>query len=349
VPSVKLGFFPLDEQLQLPTGHWSEEVVKAAVWLSGLMAFAQVEEVLQRIARIHISTQSIWRMTQACGQRLAALEAQQQERAMTLPPKWQPPVDGGRPRPRLGVTMDGAMIHLRQEGWKELKVGAVFAVAVQPTLHPPTQELVEAAHAVENSYVAHLGAPPRFGEKLWAEAHRRGWQAALDTQAIGDGAAWIWNLVTHHFGESRQVVDWYHAKAHLATAARLLIGEETAAAQRWLNRRATSLYQGHADRIAHELLNAAAQQPQFADDLRREATYFRQNQHRMYYLEMREENWVIGSGAVESAAKQFKARFCGPGMRWSRQGAEHLLPIRTAILSHRFDQLWSRSLLSPPN
>jgi hypothetical protein len=30
-------------------------------------------------------------------------------------------------------------------------------------------------------------------------------------------------------------------------------------------------------------------------------------------------------------------------MRWSRQGAEHLLPIRAAVLSHRFDTMWLKA------
>jgi hypothetical protein len=51
----------------------------------------------------------------------------------------------------------------------------------------------------------------------------------------------------------------------------------------------------------------------------------------MNHLELREEGWRVpfgrGSGMVESAAKQFKARFGGPGMRWSRKGAENLLPL----------------------
>ncbi len=58
------------------------------------------------------------------------------------------------------------------------------------------------------------------------------------------------------------------------------------------------------------------------------------------YREMREDGWAIGSGMVESTAKQFKARFNGPGMRWSRSGAERLIPIRAAIMSRRSDELW---------
>jgi len=64
---------------------------------------------------------------------------------------------------------------------------------------------------------------------------------------------------------------------------------------------------------------------------------------------MREEGWLIGSGSVESAAKQYKARFAGPGMHWSRVGAERLLPVRSAIMSGRFDECWRQAYNSPPN
>lgn len=67
----------------------------------------------------------------------------------------------------------------------------------------------------------------------------------------------------------------------------------------------------------------------------------------MNYLELREGAWLIGSGMVESGAKQFKARFSGPGMRWSRKGAENLLPIRSAILSGTFDNMWTSAKILP--
>ena len=59
-----------------------------------------------------------------------------------------------------------------------------------------------------------------------------------------------------------------------------------------------------------------------AEALEKETGYFRKNQYRMRYQEMREDGWAIGTGIVESGAEQFKARFTGPGMRWSRDGAE---------------------------
>ena len=160
----------------------------------------------------------------------------------------------------------------------------------------------------------------------------------------------IWNQVDEHFYDSRQIVDWYHGTEHLAAVARMIKGEGTEAAKRWFNAQKTTLFQGLADRVAQLLEAEARGQPAaIAEELEREAGYFRRNQRRMHYLEMREEGWVIGSGMVESGAKQFKARFAGPGMRWSRPGAENLLPIRAAILGGRFDDLWLQVCNSPPS
>jgi len=128
-----------------------------------------------------------------------------------------------------------------------------------------------------------------------------------------------------------------------------LKGEGTPAATRWLHARETRLYQGHAAAIAQELAEAATDHPTAGAELAREAAYFRNNQARMNYLEMREAEWPIGSGMIESGAKQFKTRFTGPGMRWSRPGAQNLLPVRATVLSNRFDAVWRKAYDSPPN
>ena len=60
----------------------------------------------------------------------------------------------------------------------------------------------------------------------------------------------------------------------------------------------------------------------------------------MQYLELRKDGYVIGSGMVESGDKQFKSRFCGPGMLWGQTGIERLIPIRATIMSRRFDVAW---------
>jgi hypothetical protein len=325
-------------------------VARLSVWLGGLVAsYREAETILRQVGGINISRGSIWQRAQVWGAQLAALAEQERQQANALPEQWTPPSRAEVTDQRMGVALDGAMLNIKTEGWKEVKVGAVFKVVVETEPDQDSGEMVELAHARHTSYVAHLGGPEVLGEQAWTEARRRGWEQAQDTLVLGDGAPWIWNQAALHFGASHQLVDWYHAKQHLVAAGQALKSDNELARHRWLNSRETRLYQGHAARLADELAAAATSQGEQAAVLLREAGYFRDNQQRMNYLEMREEEWPIGSGMVESGAKQFKARFCGPGMRWSRQGAENLLPVRAAILSQRFDELWARVYNSPLN
>ena len=346
--AAQAGFFPLTDQLEVVAEHFSPGVARQAVWLAGLAPYEQAEAILAEIGGVTISATSIWRRLQVWGQRFADLEATEQAQANALPEQWEPPSRAEVSDQRMGVAMDGFMVPILEEGWKEMKLGAVFEVEPRPGTDDSTGEPLELAHAVHTTYVAHLGGPEVFGERLWAEARRRGWEQAQDTQVLGDGAVWIWHQAALHFGESRQLVDWYHAKQHLAEAGRLLKGEGTPAYGRWLNSRATALYQGHADRIAAELEQATPAKPDAVDELRRKAGYCRHNTKRMAYLELREEDWLLGSGMVESGAKRYQARLCGPGMRWRRQGIENLTPVRTAILNGRFRERWSAAQKLPP-
>lgn len=319
------------------------------MWLSGLVDYEAAAEILERVGKIPISASSVWRLTQKWGKSFCAIEEAERIVANALPGQRDVLRRASRSEERMGVSMDGTFIYIRGEGWKELKVGCTFEVDVRPTRDPETGDRVELAHAVNNSYRAHLGGPEVFGQLVWAEARRRRWEGALDTQAVGDGAPWIWNLVREHFYDSHQLVDWYHATEHLSAAARLLKGEGTLAAKQWVNARETLLFQGHADSIALELSQAAQNDHPAAKELARQAGYFHNNRRRMNYHEMREAGWLIGSGMVESGAKQFKARFTGPGMRWSRSGAQNLLPVRATIMSRRFDTYWHLAYTSPQN
>lgn len=330
-------------------GHWSEQVAKHCVWLSALVEFAEAAEIFDRIGHISVSTSSVWRRVKVWGERGQAVQTAQRAVATALPARAEIVTGEARQPVDLGVAVDGALVHLRQEGWKELKVGCVFEIKVKPAPDPHTGDLIEMAHAERNSYVAHLGGPHVFGQAVWAEAWRRGWTGARDSIALGDGAPWIWNLVKEHFYDSRQGVDWYHATQHLWKVAHLLHGEGTAAAKRWFKDYETPLFEGHADRLARLCGDLAGSHPLAADALRGEAHYFDENQRRMQYLELREDGFPIGSGMVESACKQFRARFNGPGMRWSRPGLERLLPVRAAVMGHTFDHWWKATYNPPLN
>jgi hypothetical protein len=334
-------FFPLDRQLELSRTKWSEHLTKWAVWLSGLVDFEQATEFLNEVAQVELSPSSTWRLSQTWGEALVALETKEVEQANATVEGPDLLPRGAQGPERMGLSMDGFLLYVRGEEWKEVKLGCLFEVGMRPVLDPKTAEWVEQGRAVHNSYAVHLGGPEDFGQKLWTEAQRRRFRQAFETEVVADGAGWIWNLVGDYFYDSRQLVDWYHGNEHLARTAQLLFGEGTPAAKRWRSEQETVLFQGQAEAVARRIVAEAPQHPTVQAELLSEAGYFEHHKHRMSYMEMREDGWVIGSGMVESGGKQFKARFCGAGMRWSREGAKRLLPIRNAILSKRFDQRWN--------
>lgn len=340
VPNAAKAFFPLDEQLVMRDLHWSEGITRQVVRLSGRMAYAEVVETLQEVGQIQVSKSSVWRLSQRWGAQLKA----------------QTTAEGGgtrtheEPVERMSVSLDGAMVYVLEEGWKELKVGTISEVVSELTLDPQTLEEEPLARAQNTTYVAQLGGPEAIGEQVWQEAVRRGWQQAPETEVVADGAGWIWNLTGDYFYDSTQVVDWYHATEHLANAAQQLYPQDEGVRKRWLHEHKAILFQGHADRVVQQLQKKAeAASSAAAEVLRQEAGYFETHKHRMYYLDFRNEGWLIGSGTVESAAKQYKHRFTGPGMRWSRIGLENLIPVRSLVLSHAFTPAWQSLYFAPTN
>ena len=80
-------------------------------------------------------------------------------------------------------------------------------------------------------------------------------------------------------------------------------------------------------------LDRSAASLRYPEDGRSFHVTFQRNGRRMQYQECHEEGYPTGSGTVESGCKQLVGmRMKGPGMRWSRPGAENMLALRTEYL-----------------
>jgi hypothetical protein len=328
---VVSGVFPLDEQWGLHESVYSDELSKQMVWLSGLLTYAQCEWVFERIAERSIPASSIWRQTQGHGQRLQ--QAVEHHRSQVGVERVVLPDAIHDHDQRKAVSMDGGMMNIRGDGWRELKVGAVFDVETRLERHPQTHQLDELAHGENIHYTAVLGTKEAFTPALWALAVDHDLPTAQERAVIGDGAAWIWNVAEDVCPDGRQIVDWFHAVQHLTQAADGLYPDENDHKKRaqWLTTNKDHLYMGRV----HQIIAALTKHGR--TDL---AGYFERHQRRMQYLEFREEGFPIGSGTVESGVKQFKQRLTGTGMRWNADNADRMLAIRAAVLGDDFDALW---------
>lgn len=303
------------------------------VWLSGLLPYEQCEQVMERIGERYVSASSIWRHSQVYGEQMQA-EVERQRQQVSVERIQLPDAQHDHAQ-RKAVSMDGGMVNIRGEGWRELKVGAVFDVETRLERHPQTQQLDEMAHGVNVNYTAVLGSKDDFKPALWALAVYHRLPTARHRSVVADGALWIWDVAEDVCPDGQQVVDWFHALEHLNQAAHALYPNTDDAARRmsWLKTHKDHLYMGHIHRIM------AALHAHGRADL---ALYFERHQRRMQYLEFRENGLPIGSGTVESGVKQYKQRLCATGMRWNSTCVRRMLVIRSASLSDQFDDLWQK-------
>lgn len=342
---VAVGFFPLDQQLGLSQQGWSERLETQLVKLATKESYGEAVKTYQELVGLNLLKTTVWQRSQERGARLRAARLAAAEQAWALPKRQD--IIAGQPLDpvKKGVTMDGVLVYILGEEWKEVKVGCVFEYETQTESCGQTKETKEVVKAKGQSYVAYLGEPEPFAKLLSAEAEQRGYDQAQERVCVGDGAKWIWNLSSLCFPSSQEIVDWYHATGHLWAAAHVAEQLDERQRKTWVKGRKDELWLGQTQTVIEAIEALAQDNPAQADDLRSEVGYFRNNSRRMQYQEFQEEGYPVGSGTVESGCKQLVGmRMKGAGMRWSRPGAENMLALRTEYLSDRWDEAWHLTL-----
>jgi hypothetical protein len=238
-----------------------------------------------------------------------------------------------RPEDLLGVKGRGPDGQART---REAKIGAIFEMTCAPGSRAACERLPDST-----SYVASLARKEAFGGILLGECRRRFPRPPKTLLFIADGSPWLWDIRRVCFPNAHEILDFFHAAEHLKPLLELA-GLE---AEAWTKRYEAwkeMLLAGRVDKVigACEALAAGAA-PAKAQEWEKALHYYRRNACRMKYDEYVAKGWFIGSGVVESACKQLVGnRFKQPGMRWSRAGADALLPLRTLLMSGRYETFW---------
>ena len=338
------GTFPLDERLGVRPGEISAELEDLTACTGAQLPFGHGGNLFTRLTLLDISPQTMDKATQAYGTEMAAVEADwvttsQDAEALLRQEREEPPLD------RLYGSLDATKVHTDErrdasdQGWRDLKIGAWFETSAQPPATPDGDWDIQAEQI---TYFCDIAEAESFGDLLWATGMQRGAPQAKDLVFLGDGAVWIWNLVSIHYPQATQIVDWFHAAEHLTPVAAQARGTPAERSE-WLSQAREDLWQGRLDAV---IASCAAQvRPGCADDPAQAAvTYFTNNRQRMDYPTYRARGYQIGSGSVESGCKQIGiARLKVPGAMWDTDGARNVAKARAALLSaEHWDMLTRR-------
>lgn len=250
------------------------------------------------------------------------------------------------------------MIRIREEGWKEVKIGAISRAEVQPPdgkkadanqrtrtgaarSRPSRRDQDPQVHLRDHSYCAGVWDADELGRHLYAEGLRRCIDQAERLSSVNDGARWIERIVLTNFPQAVQIVDWHHASGRLWTVGQTLYGEGSKQTKEWVAERLDDLWQGKGWAVVGDLRTLDLDQRQVPDEVRQATGYFESNLARMRYDQFRADGYPIGSGTVESGCNNVvKHRMQRPGRGWTRANANSMLAGLCELDSGRFTRTW---------
>jgi hypothetical protein len=137
----------------------------------------------------------------------------------------------------------------------------------------------------------------------------------------------------------QRIVDFYHAAERIWKMADALFGRGSSKSRKWASRMLTTLKRKRrgAKRVLHSAASLAARRKMGksrAKEFRKAYNYIRKRTKWMRYRDYKERHIPLGSGITEAACKIiFTQRLKLSGMRWKPAGAQHILNIRTVLLS----------------
>ena len=187
--------------------------------------------------------------------------------------------------------------------------------------------------------------PVSFGKAVQQEGLRRGLARASRVYVVMDGAIWLWDLVEDRFADSVKTLDFHHASQHLWLIGQEIYGEGTPESKQWVSGLLHQLRHGKENRVIRRLEQLLEKWEFYPanvqETVEREVKYFRKHKDHLHYQDRAKEGTPIGSGAVESLARQLQNRFKSCGQFWSREGLTNLLGIVTTVKNHDESFLWN--------
>jgi hypothetical protein len=348
VTSAVTLFSPLDEALKLVDHYCSPAMISQALRIGAeIPSYRRAANLFSELSQVPLSKSTLQRMSQEYGGMVDAQRNEEAAEMVRVPSReeevqWRevPEPDS----PMMNVSSDGVMIHLRDEGWKEVKMVAISAV--EAMIDDTTGAVdVQLAH---HSYRAGLWEAKEFANHLWAESCHRGLEKATQVTSVNDGALWIWSIVWMCFARCIQILDWWHAVQYLWTIAGVVFAGDQTAATRWVEAQKRFLAQSNLRQVMRNVRLLFPRGEPLPDPVLKAVTYLFRNRWRMCYREFRAAGCPIGSGTVESACKlvvQQRMKQAAPNgyPRWSRNGAQAMLALGcllgAALLSDRWDSV----------
>lgn len=141
------------------------------------------------------------------------------------------------------------------------------------------------------------------------------------------------------------VLDFIHALEYLWKAGRVLHGEGTPELEKWVLERLKKLLEGKVSQVVAGMRRSATKRKlpkKKRAPIDRAANYLLTRKAMVGYDELLAAGAPIASGVIEGTCRHLiNDRFDITGARWSLEGAEAILKLRSMVASGDFDDYWN--------
>jgi hypothetical protein len=234
----------------------------------------------------------------------------------------------------LAMSMDSTSVAIRKKGWKQ-------ATAATVTTYDADGNRLNTVYIGRMPEDGKIRAKRLLEKEVEAITQKHKFRHIV---CIADGARDLWIFFRKKFPDAIHVVDFFHVCEHLSKLSSLLFRDE-ADATIWYKKQRTILKEdpngaSKVIRAVRYRRSKLKENPEIETEL--ELKYLQRNRRRMNYFELRQKNLPIGSGIVEAACKNLiGARLKKSGMRWTIDGGQTVLTLRSLVLSNRWEHFWS--------
>jgi len=345
------GGCPRDRALGVDGGSLSPAVTRMVGTAAALVSFAEGSALLGDLAGVAVEAKQVERTAEALGRAIAADE----QREVV-------PAAAAEIAPTLYLGLDGTGVPMRKaevagragkqaDGsakTREVKLCTVWSAEGRDADGGPVRDAgsVSYSAAIESAATRDTAVTgSAFAQRVEREATRRGFDRARRHAVLGDGAPWIWNLAGEAFPAALQIVDRFHAKAHLSDVAKVLYGAPSDLGDAWAKARHAELDAGQLHQIVAALTAQyrTRRDPAKREEIRKCIGYLWVNRRRMRYPAFRAAGLCTSTAVVEAGCKvAIGTRLKRAGMHWSVRGANAIIALRCCKLSGRFEDFWER-------
>lgn len=296
-----------------------------------------------------MSDEAMRQVTQAWGKAIDKKRQEEVEALFALETSQTVEIEAVNPVVKqASLSTDGGMVHVRDEGWKEVKMVAISAVRPKKDnekgSHPDGRRYqpYEPQMMLEgHSYQVGLWDADQMAPYQYLEGKRRQVGQCDKVSSTNDGARWIGRITTENFPQATQIVDWFHAAEKMWHIGKQTIADKEERTN-WVTQRLDDLWWGRLTSVNSDLEKVSLARALDPEDVEMSIGYFQRQKNRMKYHRYRIAGYPIGSGSVESGINNVvHHRMKRQGRGWQRENVNPMLAALGELHSDRFEWAWA--------